>query len=151
LYRPRGRHHDHPVGVAISPGFQQQRNIQHGKGFSSEPNPPQEGSLFLPDYGMQNALELAQGIRLSQHSVTQRNPIHRPVQHGTRKSRLNGRHRAATPRLQSVHSGISVKDRDAGATKHRRGSRLPHPDPAGQPDDLHAPVVRSAVTKSRSS
>ena len=79
LYRPRGGNHDDPVNIAIPPGFQQQRNIQDGKGFSSKPNPAQECSLFLPDHGMQNGFELPQGIRLSQHSVTQRNPIHRPV------------------------------------------------------------------------
>lgn len=35
LYRPWGRHDDNPVGIAIPPRFQQQRNIQDGKGFSS--------------------------------------------------------------------------------------------------------------------
>ena len=150
LYAPRRGNHDDPVNIAIPAGFQQQRNIQDSKGFSGGSNPTQERRLFLPDHGMQNALELSQSIRIPQHSVTQRNPIHRPVQYSAGKSRFDGRYRAPTARLQPVDSSIRVKHRDTGATKHRRGGRLPHADAAGQPDDLHPPA-RSAATNCRSS
>jgi len=64
LYAPRRGNHDDPVNIPIPPGFQQQRNVQHSKGFSGEPNPTQECSLFLLDHGMQNAFEPPQSIRL---------------------------------------------------------------------------------------
>lgn len=150
LYRPRGRNHDNPVNIAILPGFQQQRNVQDSKGFSGEPNPTQERSLFLSHHGMQNALERPQGIRLPKHSMTQRNPIHSPIQYRAGKGGLDCRHRAPTARLQPVNSSICVKHRDTSATKYRRGGRLPHTDPTGQPDDLHPPA-RSAATNCRSS
>jgi hypothetical protein len=150
LHFPWGGNHDDPVDVAIPPGFQQQRNIQHGEALPGKPNPAQECSLLLPDHRMQNTLKLPQGIRLPQHNVPQRNSIYCPVCYSAGKSCFDGWHRATAPRLQPVDSSICVKHRDTSSTKYRRGSRLPHADPAGQPNDLHPPV-RSAATNCRSS
>jgi hypothetical protein len=89
---------------------------------------------------MHDLLKPLQRFWISQHFCRQLLPVDLAVAGCARKGSLHGRHGSA--RIDRVHGGIGVIDRNALLGEQLHGGRLAHPDRSGQPDDVHAfPVV----------
>lgn len=139
-----GYHHN-KVGQTIAAGFQQQRDVENHRGFSTSPGTGEEPNFFLMHQRVQDAFEPAQGRRIGDNHLSQCSAVDCAVPHGPGKGRFDGAYRSSAARLQPVHDRVGIKDRNMCAPKNRRRRRLTHPNPAGKADHPHG-VIRSAST-----
>src|SRR6185312_3386329 len=84
----------------------------------------------------------------AEHGPAQGSAVERVVLDGAGKGGFDRGQGAPAARLQPVHRGVGVEDRDAGAPERIGGGGLAHADPAGKADHLHA-GSGSAATKWR--
>ena len=87
---------------------------------------------------MHDGLEPADRRLVADDAGAERRPVHRALPHRAGERGGDGGHCAPALRLQPVHGGIGVEDRDAGAPERGGRGGLPHADAAREPDHAHA-------------
>jgi hypothetical protein len=133
----RGDNH-YLVHQPVAPGFEEQRDIQHGCRGAASAGLCQEPALCGAHHGVEDVFQRSHCLVIREYLRAERGAVQHAVVHGAGEGFGDGGQGAAMPALQAMHGGVRVEHRQAGAAECLGGGGFAHADTAGEADDFHA-------------
>ena len=138
LQARRRRDDEDVIAAPGSPGFEQQRDIEHDQRFAPGAGPRDKALLCGADHRMQDSLETPQRLWFAEHPFPEPLPVDAAFGSSyAGKGVLDLRHRRAARCELSMHLGVGVEQRDPHPPQHAGGRTLAHTDRTGEAEDDH--------------